>query len=147
MASRGIGCAWLQMIAMAWTWVTGSARVRVMAEGAHGDEAGVHANAQVDVGGHRPTAQAAPAATAGFMWDRDGLHGGRASGRMEGHCGPSAILWANARDRMRSDVGRNPRWRDIGTSRRSLPQAKPSGRYSRVIGPQTPPPTSPTPPP
>src|SRR5260370_31642341 len=78
--------AWLQMIAMALDVVYGPCGgIRVVAEGAHGDEAGHGANAPRPVSaGHHVTAPAAPHIPPRFYVDRDGFSmGGGKPGALE----------------------------------------------------------------
>ena len=114
--------AWLQMIAMALDVVYGPCGgIRVVAEGAHGDEAGHSANAPGSVSAaHRPTAQAAPPAPQRFYVDRDGF--AMADGKpvaME-DLPAGIILWDERVGIECGDVAAIL-WRDVGTSRRSLP--------------------------
>jgi hypothetical protein len=114
--------AWLQMIAMALDVVYGPCGgIRVMAEGAHGDEAGHSANAPGSMSaGHRPTAQAAPPAPQRFHVDRDGFAMGDGKPVAMEDLPASAILWDERLGIECGDVAAIL-WRDIGTSRRSLP--------------------------
>ena len=114
--------AWLQMIAMALDVVYGPCGgIRVMAEGAHGDEARHSANAPSSVSaGHRPTAPAAPPAPQRFYVDRDGLAMGDGKPVAMEDLPVGAILWDERLGIECGDVGAIL-WRDIGTSRRSLP--------------------------
>jgi hypothetical protein len=114
--------AWLQMIAMALDVVYGPCSgIRVVDEGAHGDEAGRSANAPRPVlAGHHVTAQAAPRTPQRFYVDRDGFAMGDGKPVTMEDLPAGTILWD---ERVGIDCGDAVAilWRDIGTSRRSLP--------------------------
>ena len=114
--------AWLQMIAMALDVVYGRCGgIRVVAEGAPGDEAGYSANAPLPVSAeHHVTAQAAPLAPQRFYVDRDGFAMGDGKPVAMEDLPAGTILW-DERVGIESGDAAAILWRDIGTSRRSLP--------------------------
>jgi hypothetical protein len=114
--------AWLQMMAMAFNVVYGPCgEIRVVPEDASADDGGQSANAPRPVpSGHHVTAQAAPPAPQRFYVDRDGF--AMADGKpvaMEDL--PAGIILWDERVGIECGDGAAILWRDIGTSRRSLP--------------------------
>jgi hypothetical protein len=114
--------AWLQMIAMALDVVYGPCSgIRVVDEGAHGDEAGRSANTpRPGSASHHVTAQTAPRTPQRFYVDRDGFAMGDGKPVTMEDLPAGTILWD---ERVGIDCGDAVAilWRDIGTSRRSLP--------------------------
>jgi hypothetical protein len=117
--------AWLQMMAMAFDVVYGPCdRIRVAPEEGHGDDRGVsdqpetcapfHGPAE-----HRAPTQPAPAAQR-FYVDRDGFAMGDGRPIAMEDLPAGAVLWD---ERVGIECGDAAAilWRDIGTSRRSLP--------------------------
>src|SRR6266446_5381752 len=112
--------AWLQMIAMALDVVYGPCGgIRVVA--ARADDGGQSANAPPPVSaGHHVTAQAAPPAPQRFYVDRDGFAMGDGKPVAMEDLPAGIILWDERVGIECGDVAAIL-WRDIGTSRRSLP--------------------------
>ncbi len=114
--------AWLQMIAMAFDVVYGPCgAIRVSAEGARADDADHSANAPPPVSaGHHVTAPAAPSTPQRFYVDRDGFAMGDGKPVAMEDLPAGAILWD---ERVGLECGDATAilWRDVGTSRRSLP--------------------------
>jgi hypothetical protein len=114
--------AWLQMIAMALDVVYGPCSgIRVVDEGAHADEAGRSANTpRPGSASHHVTAQTAPRTPQRFYVDRDGFAMGDGKPVTMEDLPAGTILWD---ERVGIDCGDAAAilWRDIGTSRRSLP--------------------------
>jgi len=115
--------AWLQMIAMAFDVVYGPCGgIRVVApEAACIDDGDQSADAPRHVStGHGVTAQAAPSTAQRFYVDRDGFAMGDGRPIALEDLPPGAILWDERVGIECGDVAAIL-WRDIGTSRRSLP--------------------------
>src|SRR6266849_5326957 len=114
--------AWLQMIAMAFDVVYGPCGgIRVAAEEARADDADQSANAPRPVSArHQVTAQAAPSTPQRFYVDRDGFAMGDGKPVAMEDLPAGAILWDERVGIECGDVAAIL-WRDIGTSRRSLP--------------------------
>jgi hypothetical protein len=114
--------AWLQMIAMALDVVYGPCGgIRVVVDGAYGDEAGHSASAPRPVfAGHHVIAQAAPRTPQRFYVDRDGFAMGDGKPVAMEDLPAGAILWD---ERVGIECGDAAAilWRDVGTSRRGLP--------------------------
>jgi hypothetical protein len=112
--------AWLQMIAMALDVVYGPCGgIRVLA--ARADDVDERANTPRPVSaGHHVTAQAAPPAPQRFYVDRDGFAMGDGKPVAMEDLPAGIILWD---ERVGIECGDAAAilWRDIGTSRRSLP--------------------------
>jgi hypothetical protein len=114
--------AWLQMMAMAFSAIYGPCGgIRVVPEDARAGDGDESAKAQHQVSAaHRVTAPVAPTAPQRFYVDRDGF--AMADGKpiaME-DLAPGTILWDERVGIECGDVAAIL-WRDIGTSRRSLP--------------------------
>jgi hypothetical protein len=95
--------------------------IRVVDEGVDGDEAGRSANApRPGSASHHVTAQAAPRTPQRFYVDRDGFAMGDGKPVAMEDLPAGIILWD---ERVGIDCGDAAAilWRDIGTSRRSLP--------------------------
>jgi hypothetical protein len=114
--------AWLQMIAMAFDVVYGPCGgIRVVLQEARIDEEDHSANAPRQVSAaHHVTAQAAASTAQRFYVDRDGFAMGDGKPIAMEELPPGAILWD---ERVGIECGDAAAilWRDIGTSRRSLP--------------------------
>ncbi len=112
--------AWLQMMAMGFNVVYGACGgIRIAPEEARGDDrSGV---ALHDAPAERPaTAQAAPNPAQRFYVDRDGFAMGDGRPIAMEDLPAGAILW-DERVGVESGDAAAILWRDIGTSRRSLP--------------------------
>src|SRR5258708_5264659 len=114
--------AWLQMIAMALDVVYGPCGgIRVVAEGAHGDEPRHSASAPRLVSeGHHVTAPAAPHIPQRFYVDRDGFAMGDGKPVAMEDLPPSTIV-GEERAVMEGGARAAIFGRDMGRSRRSLP--------------------------
>jgi len=114
--------AWLQMIAMAFDVVYGPCGgLRVVPEEARNDDGDQSANTprQVSAALH-VTAPTAPSTAQRFYVDRDGFAMGDGKPIAMEDLPPGAILWDERVGIECGDVAAIL-WRDIGTSRRSLP--------------------------
>jgi hypothetical protein len=113
--------AWLQMIAMAFNVVYGPCGgIRVAPEDARAaDDGNANAPHQASVGNH-VAAQAAPHTPQRFYVDRDGFAMGDGKPVAMEEVPAGTILWDERVGIECGDVAAIL-WRDIGTSRRSLP--------------------------
>jgi hypothetical protein len=113
--------AWLQMMAMGFNVVYGACGgIRIAPEEVRSDDRS--ADAPHDMPAERPaTAQAAPNVAQRFYVDRDGFAMGDGRPIAMEDLPAGVILW-DERVGIESGDAAAILWRDIGTSRRSLPQ-------------------------
>ncbi len=112
--------AWLQMMAMAFNVAYGvCGGIRVGPEEARSDDRRAGAPHDVPAEPH-PTAQTAPSVAPRFYVDRDGFAMGDGRPIAMEDLPSGAILW-DERVGVESGDAAAILWRDIGTSRRSLP--------------------------
>ena len=119
---RGERIAWLQMMAMAFNVVYGPCgEIRVVSEDAPAGDGGQRTNTPHQVSaGHRVTAQAAPNTPQRFYVDRDGFAMGDGKPVAMEDLPAGTILWDERVGIECGDVA-TILWRNVGTSRRSLP--------------------------